>query len=84
MENSTNAVKDQITYTYSDFLKDIKKSEEWLLPQRKGFTSFNTQPWEPDMIISINRGGLVPGVYLSHTLNWDKAQNTPYSAYGCC
>ena len=69
MENLTNVVKDQITYTYSDFLKDIRKIEEWLLPQRKGFTPFDIEPWEPDMIISINRGGLVPGVYLSHTLN---------------
>ena len=68
MENSTKSVKDQLTYKYTDFIKDLAKIEEWLLPQRKGFTPFGTKPWEPDMIISINRGGLVPGVYLSHAL----------------
>ena len=25
--------------------------------------------WSPDVILSINRGGCVPGVYLSHLLN---------------
>ena len=25
--------------------------------------------WFPDLIISINRGGCVPGVYLSHAIN---------------
>ena len=25
--------------------------------------------WNPDVVISVNRGGCVPGVYLSHILN---------------
>ncbi len=29
----------------------------------------NLSNWFPDVIISINRGGCIPGVYLSHILN---------------
>ena len=25
--------------------------------------------WNPDVVISVNRGGCIPGVYLSHILN---------------
>ena len=25
--------------------------------------------WEPDVIMGINRGGCIPGIYLSHSLN---------------
>ena len=25
--------------------------------------------WEPDVIMGINRGGCIPGIYLSHRLN---------------
>ena len=57
------------TYKYTDFTKDIKKIAEWLKGKRNGYTKFDEQPWEPDMIVSINRGGLVAGVYLSHLLD---------------
>ena len=63
-----NSIKDQIIYRYSNFVKDIKKIEQWLTSCRKGFTTFGAAEWEPELIVSINRGGLVPGVYLSHAL----------------
>jgi len=65
MESSTT----RYVYKYQEFLKDIKKIQKWLKPQRDGYTKFGVAPWEPDVIVSINRGGLMPGVYLSHALN---------------
>ena len=41
------------------FLEDIKDTAQWV--QR-------TLDPKPDLIVSIARGGLVPGVYLSHLL----------------
>ena len=64
-----NSIKDQVIYTYSNFVKDIKKIQQWLTSRRPGFTTFEGPVWEPELIVSINRGGLVPGVYLSHSLN---------------
>ena len=64
-----NSIKNQIIYKYSNFVKDIEKIEVWLTSHREGFTPFDAAVWEPDLIVSINRGGLVPGVYLSHALN---------------
>ena len=64
-ESSTN----RYIYKYGEFVKDIKKITKWLKPQRDGYTKFGVEPWEPDLIVSVNRGGLIPGVYLSHALN---------------
>jgi len=64
-----NSIKNEIIYKYSNFVKDIEKIEVWLTSHREGFTPFDAAVWEPDLIVSINRGGLVPGVYLSHALN---------------
>ena len=63
-----NSVKEYV-YKYTNFTKDIKKIISWLEPMRDGYTAFGVTPWEPDVIVSINRGGLVPGVYLSHALD---------------
>jgi hypoxanthine phosphoribosyltransferase len=57
------------TYKYTDFTKDIRKIAQWLKGKRDGYTKYEEDPWEPDMIVSINRGGLVAGVYLSHLLD---------------
>jgi hypoxanthine phosphoribosyltransferase len=65
MENLTT----RYYYKYSQFEKDIRKIIKWLKPQRNGYTKFGEEPWEPDLIVSVNRGGLIPGVYLSHALN---------------
>ena len=51
-------------YKHNDFLKHIKMIVEWSEFSPGGF-----RPFQPDMIVSINRGGLVPGVYLSHALD---------------
>lgn len=48
-----------IEYTHYEFLEDIKDTAQWV--QR-------TLDPKPDLIVSIARGGLVPGVYLSHLL----------------
>ena len=56
-------------YTYKEFEDGIKSIKKWLDPQRDGYTKYGKDPWEPDIIVSINRGGLVAGVYLSHLLN---------------
>jgi len=56
------------TYKYTDFIKSINQIAQWLKGKRDGYTKFDVKPWEPDMIVSINRGGLIPGVYLSHKL----------------
>ena len=65
MENLTP----KFFYKHKQFVKDVKKIVDWLKPQREGYTKFGVEPWEPDLIVSVNRGGLVPGVYLSHALN---------------
>ena len=65
MENLTT----RYHYKYYEFVKDVKMIIKWLEPQRDGYTKFGVEPWEPDLIVSINRGGLMPGVYLSHALN---------------
>ena len=57
-----------INYPYANFLRDVDRIITWLKPQRKGYTRYGITPWDPDCVVSINRGGLVPGVYLSHAL----------------
>jgi|TARA_R110001606_G_scaffold28246_2_gene89707 hypoxanthine phosphoribosyltransferase len=64
MENSA-----EHNYTYKKFTTDIIKIADWLKPLRVGYTPYEVEPWEPDLIVSINRGGLIAGVYLSHALN---------------
>ena len=56
-------------YSYKKFTNDVVKICEWLKPQRVGYTPYGVEPWEPDLIVSINRGGLIAGVYISHALN---------------
>ena len=56
-------------YKYDEFRTGVEKIVEWLKPQREGYTAFGDEWWEPDLIVSINRGGLVAGVYLSHALD---------------
>ena len=53
-------------YSYKKFTNDVVKICEWLKPQRTGYTPYGVEPWEPDLIVSINRGGLIAGVYISH------------------
>ena len=57
-----------INYPYANFLRDVDRIITWLKPQRKGYTRYGIAPWDPDCVVSINRGGLVLGVYLSHAL----------------
>jgi hypoxanthine phosphoribosyltransferase len=64
MENLQN----KYYYEYKQFLKHIKLIVDWLKPQTTGYTKYGIEPWDPDLIVSVNRGGLVPGVYLSHAL----------------
>ena len=64
MEN----LKARYHYEYSEFLTHIKLIKKWLEPQTTGYTKWGEEPWDPDLIVSVNRGGLVPGVYLSHAL----------------
>ena len=64
MENLTS----RYYYKYTEFKRAIRSTVEWLKPQRDGYTKYGDSAWEPDEIVSINRGGLVAGVYLSHAL----------------
>ena len=66
MENLTTS---KYYYAYDQLEDGVKSIVEWLKPQRDGYTKYGKDPWEPDIIVSINRGGLVAGVYLSHALN---------------
>ena len=54
------------TYKYTDFTKDIKKIAQWLKGKRDGYNKYDEHPGEPNRISTINTGGLVEGVYLSH------------------
>jgi hypoxanthine phosphoribosyltransferase len=44
---------------YDDFLADVQALAG----------AIAAQPWQPDFLIGIGRGGLVPAVYLSHKLD---------------
>jgi len=46
-------------YYYGAFINHVKMIKEWV----------KREDHSPDVILSVNRGGLVPGVYLSHALN---------------
>ncbi len=61
-----------IDYTYSQFVKDIRQIAYWVQSWEEVTTP--GMKWQPNNIISITRGGLVPGVHLSHILN---IRNTP-------
>ncbi len=41
-------------YSYKKFTNDVVKICEWLKPQRVGYTPYGVEPWEPDLIVSIN------------------------------
>ena len=56
-------------YKYDDFRDGVKDIVKWLKPQREGYTAFDDEWWEPDIIVSINRGGLVAGVFISHAID---------------
>ena len=44
----------------------IKEMEKGLLEIKK---QIKKSAWIPEIILSVNRGGCVPGVYLSHMIN---------------
>ena len=64
-----NLITKKYYYKYDDFRDGVKDIVRWLKPQREGYTAFDEKSWEPDLIVSINRGGLVAGVFLSHALD---------------
>ena len=74
-----------IYYKHRDFEKDISQVVEWV--QARSEATSPGVKWTPNTVISIARGGLVPGVYLSHALgienipirwqNRDGAQKDP-------
>lgn len=43
--------------------------EEFLADVRTVATAVAADPWQPDYVIGIGRGGLVPAVYISHQLD---------------
>jgi uncharacterized protein len=56
----TDAAAPQLHYLpYEGFLADVRKVSG----------SVAAGEWEPDYVIGIGRGGLVPAVYISHELN---------------
>lgn len=65
MESLTNSKESpsKLHYHHDDFIKHLKMILQWVESQREHFPVF------PDIVLSINRGGLVPGVYLSHALD---------------
>ena len=56
-----------IQYEYPKFQTDVRQLATWV--QTWDEVSTPSLKWDPTVIISIARGGLVPGVYLSHMLN---------------
>ena len=44
-------------------------TEDLIDSLNKIFEQIKNSNWTPEIIISINRGGCVPGIYLSHRLN---------------
>ena len=44
-------------------------TEDLIDSLNKIFEQIENSNWTPEVIISINRGGCVPGIYLSHRLN---------------
>ncbi len=56
-----------IPYSIDAYYKDIKKLAH-IVQAYEEVTSENLR-WQPDYIIGIARGGLVPSVYLSHLLD---------------
>ena len=55
-----------IRYSYEKFYTDIRQIATWV--ETWDEVSTPSLQWDPHLIISIARGGLVPGVYLSHML----------------
>ena len=55
-----------IQYEYPKFQTDVRQLATWV--QTWDEVSTPSLKWDPTVIISIARGGLVPGVYLSHML----------------
>ena len=55
-----------IRYKYEQFLKDVFQMAVWVQTWEEVKTK--KYGWSPQVIISIARGGLIPGVYLSHLL----------------
>ncbi len=43
--------------------------DEFLADVRKVAGQIAADPWQPDYVVGIGRGGLVPAVYISHQLN---------------
>jgi len=55
-----------IGYKHEQFLKDINTMAVWVQTWEEVQSDYIR--WRPTTIISIARGGLIPGVYLSHLL----------------
>ena len=55
-----------IRYSYENFYTDIRQIATWV--ETWDEVSTPSLQWDPNLIISIARGGLVPGVYLSHMI----------------
>ena len=56
-----------INYTYKQFSNDVEKLSQTIACMEEVSTPH--LKWQPNTVVSIARGGLVPGVYLSHSLN---------------
>ena len=56
-----------INYTYKQFSNDVEKLSQTIACMEEVSTPHLR--WQPNTVVSIARGGLVPGVYLSHSLN---------------
>jgi len=55
-----------IGYKYDQYLKDINTMAWWVQSWEEVQSEYIR--WCPTTIVSIARGGLIPGVYLSHLL----------------
>ena len=63
-----------IRYSYENFYTDIRQIATWV--ETWDEVSTPSLKWDPNLIVSIARGGLVPGVYLSHMIG---GRNKPVS-----
>jgi len=53
-------------YTYDQYVKDINTMAVWVQTWEEVQSDYVR--WRPTTIVSVARGGLIPGVYLSHLL----------------
>ena len=59
--------------SFNIFMKDMKNYHFTIDEMREALINIKKQinktEWFPEQILSVNRGGCVPGVYLSHAIN---------------